>query len=56
MKTLKKTLAPFLDIIIFWIIALTLSWFLQSCASVDPAARYQKAHKDNVFKGYKKIK
>jgi hypothetical protein len=56
MKTLKKTLAPFIDIIIFLIIALTLSWYLQSCASVDPTARYQKAHKDNVSKEYKKIK
>jgi hypothetical protein len=54
MKTLKKTIASFLDIIIFWIIALTLSWYLQSCASVDPAARYQKAHKDNVSKDIKR--
>ena len=56
MKTLKKTLAPFLDIIIIVIIALTLTWYLQSCASVDPAARYQKAHKDKMFTGYKKVK
>jgi PBP1b-binding outer membrane lipoprotein LpoB len=50
MKNIKTTLAPIVSFLI------VLAFLFSSCASVDPAKRYQKAHKDNVFTGYKKHK
>ena len=47
------TFFRFVKLYIIYMILLSIMWYLSGCASVSPAQRYAKEHKDKQFKTYK---